>query len=77
VITLRRISLAWHLACIEEMKNAYMILVRKLKRSDHLQNLGVGRSVILKTNSKKLGLRVWNVFIRFRMWSTGGLLWTQ
>jgi hypothetical protein len=37
-----------HVACMGEMRNAYKILVGKLVRKNHSDDLGVGGSVILQ-----------------------------
>jgi len=35
-----------HVACMEEIKNAYKILVRRLKGRDHFEDLGVNERII-------------------------------
>jgi len=46
-ITSRRRRRRWlgHIACIREMRNTYKIIIKKLKETDHLEDLGVGGSI--------------------------------
>jgi hypothetical protein len=47
VIKLRRMRWAWHVVCMEEIRNACNILVGKLEGKNHLEDLGIDGRVIL------------------------------
>lgn len=57
-----------------EKRNAYGIVVGILKERDHLEGLGIERSMILKGILKKLNERTWTGSIRFTKGTRGGLL---
>jgi hypothetical protein len=59
-------------ARIEEVRNAYKVLVEK-SDGDHLEDLSVGGRIILKLTSKKWGGSVCTVLMWHRIWTTGGL----
>jgi hypothetical protein len=46
----RGMKWAEHVARMDEMRNAYKILVRKPEGRDHLENTGVDGRIILKFN---------------------------
>jgi len=48
VIKSRRTRWAGHVACMVEMRNAYKILVEKLKGGDCLKYVGIDGRVIIK-----------------------------
>jgi hypothetical protein len=59
---------------MEEMRNAYKILVESLKVRDHLEDLGLYGKIILKWLIRKQGGRVWTGIIWFRIDTVGRLL---
>jgi hypothetical protein len=61
-------------AHMEDMKNAYKILISHLKGRDHLEVLGVTESVTLKCVENKQGGRVCTELIWFRTRTSGGSL---
>jgi hypothetical protein len=48
VIKSRRMRWVGHVACMEEMRNAYKIIVSNPERREHFRNLGVHGRIILK-----------------------------
>jgi hypothetical protein len=48
VIKSRRMRWARHVACMGEMRNAYNILVGKLKGRDHLEDTDIDGKIILE-----------------------------
>jgi len=40
--------LAGHVACIQKLRNAYKILIGKLKGKDHSEDLGIDGKIILE-----------------------------
>jgi hypothetical protein len=59
---------------MEEIRNAYKILVGKLERKGHLGNLGVYGKVVLKWILEKRGVKMWTGLIWLKIGSNGGLL---
>jgi hypothetical protein len=57
-----------------EMRNACKILIGSLKKRDHMEDLGVDRSIVLKWIIGKLGRRVCLGFCWFRIGTGGGPL---
>jgi hypothetical protein len=55
-----------------EMRNTYSVLVGKSERKNHSEDLGVDRRIILEW--MKQGVRVWTVFIRLRIGTSGWFL---
>jgi hypothetical protein len=43
---------------MRQMRNAYSILVRKLKRRDHLEDIGVDGRIILEWVLEKYGVKI-------------------
>ena len=56
-----------------DRREAYRILVVKLKERDHLEDIGIGERIILKWTFKMWGWRVWTELVWFRI-ETGGRL---
>jgi len=50
VLKSRRMRGAEHVACMGERKGAYRVLEETLRDTDHLEDLGVDRNLILKLN---------------------------
>jgi len=62
-----------HVAYMGQIRNLYMVLVRKSKERDHSEDLGIdGR--ILKWILKKWDWRAWTSFIWLRIGIRVGLL---
>jgi hypothetical protein len=55
-------------------KNAYGILVGKLKKRGHLEGLGAEMSILLKGVIKQTGERTWTGSIRLTTGARGELL---
>jgi hypothetical protein len=70
----RRMSWAGHVAHMEEIINAYNILVGEPKGRDHSEVLGVDGKIILECILGKYGGKVW--CIRLRIGTYGGPLLT-
>jgi hypothetical protein len=64
MVKLRRIKGIRHVACVGVMRNAYEVLVRKLKKSDHLEYLCINGVVSLK----EIGM-VWIGLIGVMVWT--------
>jgi len=47
-----------------------------LKGSDHSEDLGVDRRIILEYILRKYGRKVWTGFIWLRKWTSGRISWT-
>jgi hypothetical protein len=60
---------------MEEMRNAYNILVGKLKGRNQSEDFGVGgKIIIIILILGKYGGKLWNGFIWLRIGTSGGLL---
>jgi hypothetical protein len=57
---------AGHVIFIEEMRNTYIILVRKPEGRDHLQDLDIDGRIISRHILRKLCVRVQTTFICLR-----------
>jgi hypothetical protein len=71
VIKSRWMRWAGHAARMREMRNAYRILVKKLKVRYYFRNLGIGGKIILKCMLKKQSVTMWTGFIWVRRGSNG------
>jgi len=66
--------LAWHVACIREMRNSYKVVVRKPECRDCLEDLCTDERIILECISGKECGKMWTGFICFRTGISGRLL---
>jgi hypothetical protein len=62
------------LARVGEMRNVYKVLVRKLEGHFHLEDILVGREIILKLILRKEAVTMWSGFIWLRITINGGML---
>jgi len=68
-------KLTGNVARMEEMRNAYNILVGKLKGRNQSEDFGVGgKIIIIILILGKYGGKLWNGFIWLRIGTSGGLL---
>jgi len=58
--------LTGHVTCMGEIKNAYNILAGKLERSNHLEDLDIGKRIILDWILRKYNGKMWTGFIWLR-----------
>jgi hypothetical protein len=59
------------------MRNADNILMGKSEGKSHMGDLYKNGRMILKWILKQYALSAWTEIIRFKIGSSGGLLWTQ
>jgi hypothetical protein len=59
---------------MEEMRNAYIILVEILKERDHSEDVGVDGKIILESILGKRGGKLWTECIWFTTGTSGRLL---
>jgi len=71
VIKSRRVKWTEHVACMGDRRSAYRVLVGKPEGKDHLENINVDESIILKCILKKWDGKAWTGLIWFRI-GTGG-----
>jgi hypothetical protein len=69
-----RIRWARLVARMRMMRNAYKILVEKMKGRDHAQDLGVDGKITLEWISRKQDGKVWSEFIWLKIGTSGGFL---
>jgi hypothetical protein len=53
VIKSKEMKWEGHVACIVESRKAYSVLMGTSKGRDHLEDMGIDRSIILKWKSQK------------------------
>jgi hypothetical protein len=63
-----------HVACVEEIRNTYRILVRKPEGKKHLEDLRTDGRIILKLILKRQGGRVWIGFTWLKIGISGSPL---
>lgn len=66
--------LAWHAVSMADMRNAYKMLVIRLRGTGHLEDLVLYDKIILKWISKILDFGVWNGLKLIRIGMSGRLL---
>jgi hypothetical protein len=71
---IKELKWARHIACMEEMGNAYSILVGKPEGKRHLQDLGIDGRVILEWILGKQFEKVWSRIMWLRIGPSDGLL---
>jgi hypothetical protein len=74
VINSRATRCAGHVAQIGEVRNAYKIVVKKVKGRDDLEDLGIDGKIILERILGKYGGKDWTGFIWLRIGTSGGFL---
>jgi hypothetical protein len=74
VIKLRRMRWAGHVARMGERRGVYRVWWGSLRERDHLEDLGVGGTIILRWIFRKWNVGLWTGSIWFRRRTGGGLL---
>jgi len=59
---------------MDEMRNAYRILVENIRRRDHAEDIGLDGMIISEWTLGKEGGKLWTAFIWFRTGISGELL---
>jgi hypothetical protein len=67
VIKSRRMRWAGHVVCTGDRNSAYRVLLEKLRERDHLEDLGIDRSTILRWMFRKWDGGAWTGFIWLRI----------
>jgi hypothetical protein len=70
----RRMRWVGHVACQGESRGIYRVLVGNLRGRNHLGDLGVDRSIILRWNFRKWDVGVWTGMSWLRIGTGGGHL---
>jgi hypothetical protein len=73
----RRVRWTEHVACREDRRDAYRILVGRPDGKDHLEDTDTDRSIILKCIFKKWNGEAWTGLIWLRIGTGGGRLCMQ
>jgi hypothetical protein len=68
-----RMRWASYVTCIEEIRNAYKILVEKVEGKSNSEDLGLDRRIILECILGEWCGKVWTVLIWLRIRTSGGL----